>query len=130
MLVDDHASTRREMAELIQQHAGWAVVAEAASGEACLQTIEAAAPDLVIMDILLPMMNGIEATKKLLEQRPQLPVVVLSNYDGKTLRKAVRDAGAKGYVSKDQAYERLVPAINAVLGGGVYFYDASESVAA
>lgn len=127
MLVDDHDGTRREMAELIQRHEGWRVVAEAASGEECLQVFERATPDLVVMDILLPMINGIEVTRKILARRPDSKVLVLSNYDGKTLQRSIRDAGARGYVSKDQAYEKLIPAILTVLAGGTCFDEVGRA---
>lgn len=117
MLVDDHASTREAMTRFLNRQPDLLVAGEAGSGEACLSALEKINPDLVVMDILLPVMNGIETTKKLKETHPQLPVMVLSNYTGRTLIKAVREAGASGYLGKDRAYEALIPAIRKIRNG-------------
>lgn len=117
MLVDDHASTREAMAHFLNRQPDLMVAGEAGSGEDCLQNLEQINPNLVVMDILLPVMNGIETTKKLKQSHPDLPVMVLSNYTGRTLIKAVREAGASGYLGKDRAYEALIPAIRKIRGG-------------
>lgn len=117
MLVDDHASTREAMSHVLNRQPDLIVAGEAGSGEECLNCLDHINPDLVVMDILLPVMNGIETTKKLKANHPHLPVMVLSNYTGRTLIKAVRDAGASGYLGKDRAYEALIPAIRKIRDG-------------
>lgn len=124
MLVDDHAETREHMASLIDLQPDIMVTAQAGSGEDCLMMCEQAQPDLIVMDILLPMLNGIETTRRVLTRYPGQLVLIMSNYDGKTLFESVKDAGARGYVKKDEAFENLLPAIREVLAGKTAFGEA------
>jgi DNA-binding NarL/FixJ family response regulator len=120
MLVDDHELTRMQMASLITQEKDMKVVAEASSGEESLGKDMHAEPDVIVMDILLPGITGVDACRKLLHTRPNARVLVLSNYSGKPLLQAVLAAGALGYVRKDRAFEELIPAIRAVAAGKPY----------
>ncbi len=120
MLVDDHEPTRRQVASIISQEKDMEVVAEAASGEESIRKAAQADPDVVVMDILLPGMSGVDATRELVSARPRARLLVLSNYSGNALVQAVFAAGALGYVRKDRAFEELVPAIRAVAAGQTY----------
>lgn len=126
LLVDDHDATRREMKSLIGREEGWAVVAEAGSGEEAVKEADRTQPDLIVMDIVLPGINGVEATRAILAKRPGIKVLALSNYSGHALVKAVLQAGGLGYVRKERAFEELVPAIRAVAEGKRYL-DAETS---
>lgn len=120
LLVDDHTATREELLFLLSAEKDLRVVGEASSGEEAVREAERLQPDLVIMDILMPGMNGIEATRVIRKANPNVRVLTLSNHTGHGLLKATLDAGATGYVAKDHAYEELVPAIRAVVDGGRY----------
>lgn len=120
MLVDDHAPTRGQMAALMENQPDMKVIAEAASGEDALARVAAAQPDLIVMDILLPGITGVEAARRILAQWPAIRILVVSNYSGQALVQAVQGAGARGYVRKDRAFEELLPAIRSVVAGRPY----------
>lgn len=120
LLVDDHQATRAEIRALIEREPGMVVVAEAGTGEEAVQKASSEIPDVIVMDILLPGMNGIEAIQAIRARDPSARIVALSNHHGKGLIRAVFDAGSLGYVRKNRAFEELVPALRAVAGGGRY----------
>lgn len=120
LLVDDHEATRNEMRGLIERQPDMRVVAEAATGEEGLAAARAELPDVVIMDIWLPGISGIEATHRLLAERPGAKVLALSNHTGEILVKAILDAGCQGYVMKAAAFEELIPALRAIAAGRQY----------
>jgi DNA-binding NarL/FixJ family response regulator len=120
LIVEDHKATRDEMRSLIEREPDMDVVAEAETGEECVFLARAEHPDVVVMDILLPGMNGIEATRKILAERPDTKVLALSNHFGNSLVKAIMKAGGKGYVLKGKAFEELIPALRSVVAGQQY----------
>ena len=120
LLIEDHKPTRDEIRALIEQQPDMTVVAEAQSGEEGLEKARVAHPDVVIMDILLPDMNGIEATRKIIAEQSRIRVLALSNHFGSSLVQAVLDAGCLGYVRKSLAFEELIPALRAVASGEQY----------
>lgn len=117
VLVDDHAPTREEMASLLSRNPDMEVVAQSETGEEAIETVKRLTPDVVIMDIVLPGITGVEATAAIIKELPQTRVVALSNHGGRNLVQAFLKAGGKGYVRKDRAFEELVPAIRAVWAG-------------
>lgn len=123
LLVDDHAPTREAMSSLIAEEEDLRVVAQAGSGEAGVEMAEKLQPDVVVMDIVMPGISGIEATGMILERQPDIKILVLSNHSGRALLDAVLDSGALGYVRKDQAFEELIPALRAVGAGRRYVSD-------
>jgi len=120
VLIDDHAATRDEMRGLIELQPDMRVVAEAATGEDGLAAARAELPDVVIMDIWLPGISGIEATRRLLAERPGTKVLALSNHTGEILVNTILDAGCQGYVMKEVAFEELIPALRAIAAGRQY----------
>lgn len=121
LLVEDHLPTRHEMRALIEGQPNMTVVAEAESGEEGLDLARDTHPDIIVMDILLPGMNGIEATRRALSEYPLIRVLALSNHFGSSLVQAVKDSGGSGYVRKCNAFEELIPALLSISGGGHYF---------
>lgn len=117
LLVDDHVPTREAIKSLIGQEPDLSVVAEARTGEEALDLARDLQPDVVVMDIMLPGMNGIEATRRILAERPETRVLALSNHSGASLIQAVQHAGGLGYVRKNRAFEELVSAIREVGAG-------------
>lgn len=120
LLVDDHAETRKAMAAFINAEKDLSVVAEAGTGEEGVVKNFELQPDLVVMDVLLPGINGIEAARNILANNPHSKILVLSNYSGNTLVQAILKAGVMGYICKGNAFEELVPAIRAIAAGEQY----------
>ena len=120
MLVDDHAVVRMGFKLLLQARDDIEVVAEADSGEVACQIFEAVAPDVVVMDIAMSGMGGIEAIKRLLAKDPRARILALSAYEDTSHPKRALQAGALGYLSKRSAPEVLIDAIRAIARGQRY----------
>jgi two-component system, NarL family, invasion response regulator UvrY len=120
MLVDDHSVVRMGFKLLLQACDDIEVVAEADSGEAACQMVEAQAPDVVVMDIAMAGMGGIEAIKRLLAKNPRLRILALSAHEDTSHPKRALQAGALGYLSKRSAPEVLIDAIRAIAKGQRY----------
>jgi two-component system, NarL family, invasion response regulator UvrY len=114
MLVDDHAVVRMGFKLLLQACDDIEVVAEADSGEAACQMVDAVGPDVVVMDIAMAGMGGIEAIKRLLAKNPRLRILALSAHEDTSHPKRALQAGALGYLSKRSAPEVLIDAIRAI----------------
>lgn len=114
MLVEDHEPTRRQMVKLIEREPDLQVVAEVGCGEDALARMDGVRPDVIVMDILLPGLTGLDTSRVVLAQWPAARILVLSNYSGQALVQAVLEAGVLGYVRKDRAFEELLPAIRCV----------------
>ncbi len=125
LLVEDHRATRQEVRALIEQQPDMRVVAEAETGEESVGKARDHTPDVIIMDILLPGMNGIEATHKILADIPGIRILALSNHFGESLVQAVMTAGCLGYVRKSRAFEELIPALRSVMDGRLYVSQGS-----
>ncbi|MBV8619904.1 MAG: response regulator transcription factor [Curvibacter sp.] len=120
MLVDDHAVVRMGFRLLLQAETDIEVVAEADSGEAACQLLEPAAPEVVVMDLAMAGMGGIEAIKRLLAHRPQLRILALSAHEDTSHPRRALQAGAAGYLCKRSAPEALIDALRAVARGQRY----------
>lgn len=114
LLVDDHAATRAELASLLAGQDHWRVVGQAANGEEGVRLAQELRPDVILMDVVMPGMNGIAATRAVRAAVPQARVLALSNHTGQNLVEELLRAGATGYMRKDRAFEELIPAIQAV----------------
>jgi two-component system, NarL family, invasion response regulator UvrY len=111
LIVDDQVPFRSVARTLVGMLKGWHVAAEAGSGEEALELVEATNPGLVLMDINLPGINGIEATRRILERRPATIVVLLSTYAHDDLPQDALSCGAAGYIRKDDLTPRLLRAL-------------------
>lgn len=120
MLVDDHAVVRMGFKLLLQASSDIQVVAEADSGEATCQMYESIAPDVVVMDIAMAGMGGIEAIKRLIAKDPHVRILVLSAHEDTSHPKRALQAGALGYLSKRSAPEVLIDAIRTIAKGQRY----------
>ena len=120
MLVDDHAVVRTGFRLLLQAFADIEVVAEADSGEAACQMYESVAPDVVVMDIAMAGMGGIEAIKRLIARDAKARILALSAHEDTSHPKRALQAGALGYLSKRSAPEVLIDAIRAIAKGQRY----------
>ena len=120
MLVDDHAVVRTGFRLLLQAFADIEVVAEADSGEAACQMYESVAPDVVVMDIAMAGMGGIEAIKRLMAKDAKARILALSAHEDTSHPRRALQAGALGYLSKRSAPEVLIDAIRAIAKGQRY----------
>ena len=120
LVADDHAILRQGLKLLIESQPDMQVVAEAADGELALELAAEVKPDIVVMDISMPRMNGLMATRSLKQKQPNITVVALTRHeDGNYLEELLR-AGASAYVLKQSAPTDLLKAIRAVAAGGIY----------
>ncbi len=120
ILVDDHDANREEMASLIKDESDFKVVGQASSGEEGVKLASEKKPELIVMDVIMPGISGIEAAKQICSMDSGIKILALSNHSGRTMVRAVFQSGASGYVRKDQAYEELLPAMRAVVKGETY----------
>ena len=127
LLVDDHPIVRERLAELIHQEPDLAVSGEAEDANQALAAVKASPPDIAIVDITLKDTYGIELIKQLKELYPKLPVLVLSMHDESLYGERALRAGARGYLTKQEATKKVIDAIRRVLAGDVY---VSEKLAA
>lgn len=128
MVVDDHSIVLHGLTQLINSEADLEVTMTAGSAESALELLATRVPDLVITDISLPGLSGIELTKNLGAMHPTLPVLVLSMHDEMVHGERAFRAGAKGYLTKQDATEKVIGAIRRVLSGEVYLSDRMQSM--
>ena len=124
LIVDDHALVRAGIRSLIEGQSGFEVVGEAAQGDEVLGKVMQLQPDVVLMDIAMPGMNGIEATKLLKREFPHIHVVILTMHDDEEFFFTLIREGASGYVLKDSEPEQLVSAIRDAAKGQIYLSPA------
>ena len=117
LLADDHAVVRDGVRALLEKQADMAVVAEAADGREAAQLAEECLPDVVVMDIGMPNLNGIDATRRILAAHPHVGVVILSMHQDESYVLRSLKAGAKGYLLKDSLRSDVLDAIRAVAQG-------------
>ena len=124
LLVDDHQLVRDGLRARLGDIPEIDIVGEAANGQQALSAAETLRPDLALVDVGLPDINGIELTEALAQRRPDLRVLILSMYDSQGYVMSAMRAGARGYVLKDAPSAEIIAAIRAVAAGGVYFSSA------
>lgn len=122
LLVDDHEVVRAGLRMLFQAEADLEIVGEVGSGQEALQAARQLRPDVVIMDIAMPGMNGIEATRQIKEANPDTAVLALTMHDDEQYFFEMLQAGASGYVPKRAAPDDLISAIRVVSQGNVFLY--------
>jgi DNA-binding NarL/FixJ family response regulator len=120
LIVDDHPLLRKGLALSLGQESGLEVVGQAADAEEALAAFEGLDPDLAIVDISLPGMSGIELIKHLVALKPELQVIVVSRHDEMLYAERAIRAGARGYVMKLEAGDKIVEAIRHVMRGGIF----------
>ena len=120
LLVDDQKATRKIIAALIRTQPGMEVAAEAENGVEAFRLTRELKPDVIIMDINMPVLNGIDATRLIVDDFPGIKVLGISIYSECQFVEGMLDAGAAGYVLKDLLFEQLIPAIHAVIDNRMY----------
>jgi DNA-binding NarL/FixJ family response regulator len=121
LIADDHEVVRRGLRVLLESRPGWEVCGEAAGGREAVEKARKLKPDVVVMDIAMPELNGLEATRHILKAIPQTAVLILTVHESDQLVHEVLAAGAQGYVLKSDAGRDLVNAVEALSQHKVFF---------
>ena len=120
-IADDHEIVRRGVRPLIESEWGWEVCGEAADGRTAVEKVLQLKPNVVILDINMPGLGGVEATRQIKRELPETHVLVFSGQDSESLVHQLFSAGARAFVLKSEAAENLIPAIKALCAGEPYF---------
>ena len=120
MLADDHKIVRTSLGNLLEKEKEFEIVGEADNGRETVRLVRELLPDVVIMDIGMPELNGIEATKQIIKASDNIKIIALSMHSDRMFITGMFKAGASGYLLKDCAFDELVDAINNVMSGKIY----------
>jgi DNA-binding NarL/FixJ family response regulator len=121
LIADDHELVRRGLVALLADVPGWTIVAEAVNGRQAVELAERHRPDIVILDLTMPELNGLDATRQVLAALPAARVLILTAHESEQLVREVLGAAAQGYVLKSDAARTLVTAVEALLEGSTFF---------
>lgn len=114
ILADDHSLVRRGIRSLLGSHSGWQVCGEAADGRETLEKVDELKPDILILDLNMPELNGLEVTRRVHKMCPGVEVLVLTVHDSEQIMRQVLEAGARGYMLKSDAGHELLSAVDTV----------------
>jgi len=120
LLVDDNEDVRKELRRLLEDEPGLDIVAEAGDGRVAVRLARELLPEVILMDIAMPHLNGIEATRQIMADGQGIKIIGLSMYSSQAYVEGMLSAGACGYVLKDQAHGILTEAIRSVMAGQIY----------
>ena len=120
-LADDHEIVRYGLRHLLETQPDWVVVGEAADGAKAIEGVVDTEPDITLLDIGMPVVDGLHVARKILGSGSRTKVLILSLYDSKDVIRQVVDSGARGFVLKSDAARDLVAAIEAIQAGGTFF---------
>jgi len=121
LIVDDHPVVRKGLRAMLGGRRGWRVCAEASNGREAIEKARAMKPDVAVVDIGMPGLGGIEATRQIRKVSPGTEVLILSAHGSEKLARELVDAGARGYLLKEDADENLLAAVDALRRGEEYF---------
>lgn len=128
MIADDHEIIRRGLKALLSARPGWVICAEAATGREAILKAEEHRPDIVVMDISMPVLNGLEATRRIRKLLPKTQVVILSLHYSDHLVREVLDSGARSYILKSDASRDLFHAIEALVEQRTFFTSGAAQI--
>jgi DNA-binding NarL/FixJ family response regulator len=114
LVADDHDIVRRGLKELLEEHNGWTVCAEAANGREATELALEHRPHVAVLDLTMPELNGLEATRRIRQACPETQVLIFTMHESEELVRNVLAAGARGYLLKSDAARQLVPAVEAL----------------
>ena len=120
LLADDHKIVRTSLGKLLEKEAGFEIIGEADNGRETVDLAKALLPDVIIMDIGMPELNGIEATKQIIHISDRIKIIALSMHSDRVFVTGMFKAGASGYLLKDCAFDELIDAINCVMNKKIY----------
>ena len=124
LLADDHTVVRQGLRKVLEERSDWVVVAEAGNGRDAVKHAEELKPDVAILDVAMPLLNGIEATRQIVKRAPATRVLVLTMHSDEAYVNQILKAGASGYLLKDSADVDLIEAVSAVSQGKSFFSPA------
>jgi DNA-binding NarL/FixJ family response regulator len=120
ILAEDHVITRQGLRSLLEKEPDMEVVGEAENGRIAIELVLELLPDVLITDVTMPNLNGIEATRKIVSEHPEVKVIALSVHSSRVFVADMLEAGASGYVLKECSFNDLVEAVRTVVAGGTY----------
>jgi DNA-binding NarL/FixJ family response regulator len=121
LVADDHEVMRLGIRNLLEVQPGWSICAEATNGQEAVEKALQFRPDVIIMDITMPVMNGLQAAGEITKAKPQIPVILFSLHMSEDIYRHFMTDGIRGAVAKGDAARDLVLAVETVLGGGTFF---------
>jgi len=127
LVADDHEVVRQGIRMILEARPDWEICGEAENGQEAIRLASELRPDVVIMDITMPVMSGLDAARELSKLRLPSRVLIFTMHESKSLDSSVRKVGADGYVVKSRASRDLIEALERLLSGGTFFNDASPS---
>jgi DNA-binding NarL/FixJ family response regulator len=128
LVADDHDVVRQGVRALLHKRPGWDVAWEAATGREAVKVVERERPDVSILDLGMPEMNGLDATRQILHDQPEAQVLIFTMHESEQLVREVLDSGARGYVLKSEAGKDLVAAVEALSQRQVFFASKIASI--
>lgn len=127
LVVDDHEVVRQGVRAILQARPDWEICGEAIDGREAIRLTKELHPDVVVMDITMPHLSGLEASQEIAKLQLPSRVLIFTMHESKSLAPSVQRAGAQGYVVKSRAAQDLIDAIDRLLVGGTFFDNSSPS---
>lgn len=127
-IIDDHTILRSGLKKLLESEKDIIIIGEAGTGKESLLKLKKIKPDIIILDIILPDINGIELAKKILKKYPNLKIIILSMYESKEYAEEFLKIGIKGYLIKRAAHNELVEAIRTVIRGNIFIHSSITKI--
>jgi DNA-binding NarL/FixJ family response regulator len=128
LIADDHPVVRSGVRRILADYPGWSVVAEATNGKDAIAQAIATKPDVAVLDYMLPLIDGIEATRQIRQHVPKVEVLIFTLHDTEGLLRELINAGARGYVLKSDAQQHLISAVQSLAVHKPYFTDRASQV--
>lgn len=120
LIVDDHEIVRQGIRRILETQDDWEVCGEAGNGQEALRLNATLKPDAIVMDITMPVMNGLEATREITSAHPESKVLIFTMHEPQNLA-SIQRSGAKGVLTKSRAAQDLTPALQTIIAGQTYF---------
>jgi DNA-binding NarL/FixJ family response regulator len=121
VIADDHEIVRQGVRRILETHPEWEICAEAENGQKAVTLARELRPDAIIMDVSMPVMSGLEATREISNLDANIPVLVFTMHESANVAESARKAGARGMVTKSEATRDLIAALEHVLRGETFF---------
>lgn len=126
IIADDHAVIREGIRRILETRPEWEICGEAENGQEAVRLAEELNPDAIVMDVSMPTMNGLEATREIARRKANIPVLIFTMHDSADIAAAANKVGARGLVTKSDAIRHLICALESVLNGGTFFVAQCE----